>query len=157
MSAPEQQRRARRIAMTPEEVDAFLRVQRTCRVGVVAAGNVPHVSALWFCWDGESMWLHSLTKSRRWAALQRNPAVSVVVDAGHDYFELHGVELIGEVEVVGEIPRIGEENPELDVPERIFSAKYHDGTGFTYDGRHAWMRLRPRKMVSWDFRKLATL
>lgn len=143
--------------MSAEEVDAFLRAQRTCRVGVVANGGVPHVSPLWFCWDGEALWLHSLTRSRRWAALQANPAVSVVVDSGHDYFELHGVELLGEVEVVGEVPRVGDENPELVEPERIFSTKYLDGMGIVYDGRHAWLRLRPRKLVSWDFRKLASL
>ena len=26
-----------------------------------------------------------------------------------------------------------------------------------HDGRHAWLRITPLKMVSWDFRKLATL
>ena len=143
--------------MTAEEVDAFLGAARTCRVGVVAAGGVPHVSPLWFCWDGDALWLHSLTRSRRWAALRANPAVSVVVDAGHDYAELHGVELLGEVDVVGEVPRVGEEHPELVEPERIFATKYLGGGAFVYDGRHAWLRLRPRKLVSWDFRKLARL
>ena len=143
--------------MTTEEVDRFLRAERTCRVGVVAADGAPHVSPLWFCWDGGALWLHSLTRGRRWASLQTNPAVSVVVDAGHDYVELHGVELLGDVEVVGEIPRTGEANAELAEPERIFAMKYLGGGAFVYDGRHAWLRLRPRKLVSWDFRKLASL
>jgi len=26
-----------------------------------------------------------------------------------------------------------------------------------HDGRHAWLRITPAKIVSWDFRKLATL
>jgi hypothetical protein len=26
-----------------------------------------------------------------------------------------------------------------------------------HDGRHAWLRITPGKIVSWDFRKLATL
>ena len=26
-----------------------------------------------------------------------------------------------------------------------------------HDGRHAWLRITPLKIVSWDFRKLATL
>jgi hypothetical protein len=26
-----------------------------------------------------------------------------------------------------------------------------------YDGRHAWLRITPAKIVSWDFRKLAAL
>jgi hypothetical protein len=31
------------------------------------------------------------------------------------------------------------------------------GPEMTHDGRHAWLRVTPLKMVSWDFRKLATL
>jgi hypothetical protein len=26
-----------------------------------------------------------------------------------------------------------------------------------YDGKHAWLRVRPAKIASWDFRKLAEL
>jgi PPOX class probable F420-dependent enzyme len=154
VSEVQQQRRGRRIAMTTEEVDAFLREQRTCRVGTVGPGGRPHVSPLWFGWDGDALWLYSVTRSRRWADLQRNPAVSVVVDAGDGFFELCGVELIGDVEFVGESPRVGEENRELVEPEAMFATKYFEGGGFVYDGRHAWVRLRPAKVVSWDFRKI---
>ena len=61
------QRRGRRIMMTPAELDSFLAEQRTCRVATVSADGRPHVSALWFVWDGSSLWLYSLTRSRRWA------------------------------------------------------------------------------------------
>jgi hypothetical protein len=27
----------------------------------------------------------------------------------------------------------------------------------THDARHAWLRITPRKLVTWDFRKLANL
>ena len=37
------------------------------------------------------------------------------------------------------------------------AAKYFGGGEMTHDGRHAWLRITPLKMVSWDFRKLATL
>ena len=48
------QRRGRRIAMTPEECNAFLSTERTCRVGTVGANGLPHVSPLWFVWDGRT-------------------------------------------------------------------------------------------------------
>ena len=84
----------------------------------------------------------------------RDPRVSVVVDTGDGYFELRGVELIGEVEQVGEQPRVGDPNPELEEPERMFGERYSGGAWLGYDQRHAWLRLRPTKIVSWDFRKL---
>jgi len=150
---PQQQRRGRRIAMTPEELDTFLGEERVCRVATVKADGMPHVAPLWFVWDGASLWLNSVVKSQRWTDLARNPRVAIVVDAGNGYGELRGAELIGEVEPVGEVPRTGESVPELGAPEQLFARKYSGSDTFAYDGNHAWLRLTPRKVVSWDFRK----
>jgi hypothetical protein len=40
-------------------------------------------------------------------------------------------------------------------PELLFARKYTGSETFVPDGRHAWVRLTPDKLVSWDFRKLA--
>ncbi|MFD7501042.1 pyridoxamine 5'-phosphate oxidase family protein [Streptomyces sp. NPDC059850] len=148
------QRRGRRIMMTAAELDAFLTEQRTCRVATVSADGRPHISALWFGWDGTALWLYSLTRSRRWAELRSDPRLSVIVDDGHDYGELRGVELSGEAVFVGEAPRSGAPCPELDAPERMFAAKYFGLDAMPHDGRHAWLRLTPDTVSSWDFRKL---
>jgi Pyridoxamine 5'-phosphate oxidase len=140
--------------MSDEERDAHLATLRVCRVGTVGAQGAPHVSALWYCWDGSALWLYSIMRSQRWANLARDPRVSAVVDTGVDYFELRGVEFIGEVEFVGEQPRVGEPNAELEVPERLFAERYWGGSWLGYDARHAWLCLRPQKQVTWDFRKL---
>lgn len=148
-----EQRRARAIAMTTDERDAFLAGERTCRVATVGTHG-PHVTPLWFVWHGGSLWLTSLSRSQRWADLAADPRVAVVIDAGEEYGELRGVELRGRVEVVGEVPRTGEPVPELDGPEQAFAQRYTGGT-VHHDGRHAWLRLTPEKITSWDFRKLA--
>ena len=77
-----------------------------CRLGSVDGDGAPHVSPLWFVWDGSALWLHSIVKSQRWVNLMRDPRVSVAVDAGVGYGELRGVELLGRVEVVGDVPRV---------------------------------------------------
>ncbi|MGN9821846.1 pyridoxamine 5'-phosphate oxidase family protein [Streptomyces sp. SD11] len=151
------QRRGRRIMMTPEELDEFLTTQRTCRVATVSADGAPHVSTLWFVWDGKSLWLYSITRSKRWADLRRDPRVAVVVDTGEEYDQLRGVEVSGSVEFVGEVPRTGEPCPELDAVERMFARKNFGLDEMPHDGRHAWMRLTPEATASWDFRKLAAL
>ncbi|MEU6811380.1 pyridoxamine 5'-phosphate oxidase family protein [Streptomyces sp. NPDC046831] len=148
------QRRGRKIMMTPGELDEFLTAQRTCRVATVSPDGAPHVSALWFAWDGVSLWLYSVVRSRRWAELRRDPRVAIVVDTGEEYDQLRGVELSGRAEFVGEVPRTGELRAELDVPETLFARKYFDLEEMPHDGRHAWVRLTPEKTVSWDFRKL---
>ncbi|QNP73949.1 pyridoxamine 5'-phosphate oxidase family protein [Streptomyces roseirectus] len=148
------QRRGRRIMMTPGELDEFLDTQRTCRVATVSADGTPHVSALWFLWDGTSLWLYSVVRSKRWTDLRRDPRVAVVVDTGEEYDQLRGVELSGTVDFVGEIPRTGELRAELDAVETRFARKNFHMDSMPHDGRHAWIRLTPQKVVSWDFRKL---
>jgi hypothetical protein len=154
MSEIAPQRRARRIALSDAERDEFLAAARTCRLASVGPSG-PHVSPLWFVWLDGAMWMQSLTRSQRWADLTRDPRVAVVVDDGEEYTELRGVELRGEVATVGEIPRTGAEDiPELTTVETAFAAKYLGGNQFGYDGKHAWLRLSPSKIVSWDFRKI---
>jgi len=138
--------------MTDEEVSTFLAEQRTCRVATIAATG-PHVTPLWFAWHAGFLWLTSITRSQRWTDLQRDPRIAVVVDAGEAYGELRGVELQGRVEVVGEVPRTGAPHPELEAVEQAFADRYTSGV-VDRDGRHAWLRLSPEKIVSWDFRKL---
>jgi PPOX class probable F420-dependent enzyme len=151
-----QQRRGRVIAMNAEERTLFLGEQRTCRFATTGPDG-PHVAPVWFVWDGQAMWVYSLIRSQRWANVSRDPRVAVVVDDGHHYHELHGVEIEGQATVVGPVPRTGDaDSPELAEPERLMAAKYF-GPEMTHDGRHAWLRITPLKMVSWDFRKLATL
>ncbi len=149
----EAQRRGAKLAMSASERDAFLASERTCRVASIGGDGSPHVTPLWFVWDGAALWLTSIVRSQRWADLQRDNRVSVIVDAGDGFGELRGVELRGAVEVVGEVPRTGEPVPELEGPERLFADKYAGGR-VHHDGRHAWLRVQPAKIVSWDFRKM---
>ena len=150
-----EQRRGRRIAMTPAEVDAFLAAERTCRVASVGADGRPHVVPLWFVWDGAALWLYSITRSRRWADVTRDPRVAVVVDTGEQYEQLRGVELAGTATPVGPVPRTADAgHPDTAGPERLFARKYAGTDTFTPDGRHGWLRVTPDKVVSWDFRKI---
>jgi len=152
--APRPQKRGRKIAMSGAELDRFLTAERTCRVASVGADG-PHATPLWFVWHDGAVWLYSLTRSQRWADLHNDPRIAVVVDAGHDYLELHGVEITGRVEVVGELPRAGEPNDVLAPVERLFASKYFGLDELYYDGRHGWLRVAVDKIASWDFRKLA--
>jgi hypothetical protein len=138
--------------MSPSERDAYLSASTVCRVATASVDGRPHVSPLWYVWDGEHVWLYSVVRSQRWVDLSRNPRCAVVVDDGDTYDTLRGVELSGSVEVVGEVPRTGAPHPELAAVEDRFWRKHGSGT-FRYDGRHAWLKLRPDHEVSWDFRK----
>jgi hypothetical protein len=142
--------------MTDAERDAFLDAERVCRVATTGPHG-PHATPLWFVRHDSCLWLYSIVRSQRWADLLEDPRIGLVVDAGVEYAELRGVEITGRVEVVGEVPRTGEPNDTLAPVETKMAAKYGGGTTFDLDGRHAWLRVVPDKIVSWDFRKLAAL
>lgn len=148
------QRRGKRVAMTSEEIEEFLSGEHTCRVGTVGERG-PHVTPLWYLYHDGAVWLYSITGSQRWKDLEADPRIAVLVDAGTEYLQLRGVEITGTVERVGEIPRVGEPDERLAEPERLFARKYMGGEEMVYDERHAWLRVQPEKITSWDFRKLA--
>lgn len=148
------QRRGKRIAMTSEEIDRFLAEERTCRVATVRGGHFPHVTPLWFVWDSSSIWLNSLVASQRWTDLRADSRIGVLIDGGSAYDELRGIEFGGHADVVGEVPRSGDEVEELVVPERLWAEKYRAGRPMVHDGKHGWIRVRPARVVSWDFRKM---
>lgn len=158
-SAARRQRRGQAIAFSDAERDAYLAAERVCRVATVGTGGRPHVAPLWFVWHPEpaGLWLYSIVRSRRWADLRRAPWASAVVDSGVSYQELRGVELCGPVSVVGEVPRAGKPSSELAAVEAAYAAKYLAAGPMSHDGRHAWLRLVPETVVSWDFTKLVTL
>jgi Pyridoxamine 5'-phosphate oxidase len=157
MTAPRQQRRGRKIAMTTEERDAFLAEERTCRVATIGPDG-PHATPLWFGWDGSALWLYSIVKSQRWTDLVGDPRIGVVVDAGVEYLDLRGVEITGTAEIIGDVPRTGGPDDALIAIETVFARKYMGGQDeMVHDGRHGWLRVTPTKIASWDFRKLADL
>ncbi|WP_242525605.1 pyridoxamine 5'-phosphate oxidase family protein [Phycicoccus sp. DTK01] len=149
-------RRASRLTMDGAELDHFLAQARTCRVAT-AGPEGPHVSPLWFLWLQGELWLNSVVATRRAQHLAADPRVAVVVDDGETYDRLRGVELRGRAQWVGEVPRRGAPDERLEAVEQGFHAKYRDpALPIPHDGRHAWLRLRPLHISSWDFRKIST-
>lgn len=132
------------LRMTPDELEAFLRTERTARVATVSPDGEPHVVPLWFVWHDGALYFNSLKRSRRTQDLERGSRVAVCVDAGHEYGELCGAVLYGRIEPAGDVPDI----------RRRFGEKYWDGIEIPEVKSHAWLVLRPDKVVSWDFKKI---
>lgn len=130
--------------MTPEELEDFLRVERTVRIGTVSADGEPHVAPLWFVWDDGAMYFNSLKRSRRAHDVQRGSRVAACVDAGEEYGQLRGAVLYGRLEEAGDVPDI----------RKKFGEKYWNGIDIPVAKSHEWLVLRPDRIVSWDFAKI---
>ena len=149
-----QQRRGKAIAMTDDERDAFLASERTCRVATVGRDGAPHVTPLWFVWDGTLV----ADVDRAEPAVRRCPARPKDQRGRRCRHGLHGASRRRDSRRRPRRrggPRAGDPEPELDTPERLYADKYAGGH-VLHDGRHAWLRIDPEKVTSWDFRKINT-
>lgn len=132
------------LRMTPQELDEFLREERTVRVATVSPDGEPHVAPMWFVWHDGAMYVTSLKRSRRQRDVERGSRVAACVDAGEEYGELRGVVLYGEF-------------ADVDPPQEVrkaFGEKYWGGVEVPDRRSHAWLALRPDRVASWDFSKI---
>ncbi|HVL32043.1 MAG TPA: pyridoxamine 5'-phosphate oxidase family protein [Actinomycetota bacterium] len=135
------------LRLSPEELDELLTANRTLRIGTVSPDGWPHVVPLWFVWHDGAIWVNNLRRSKRSRDLAAGSPVSLCVDDGEEYLELRGAVLYGRFEEATD-------DPSLDAVRAAFGAKYWTGATVPDLSSHVWLRMRPEKTVSWDFRKI---
>jgi PPOX class probable F420-dependent enzyme len=146
--------RRKQIEMSEEEVRTFLAEQKVAQVATLGPRGWPHVVALWYVPDGTELVGWTYAKSQKAKNLERDPRATVEVDDGVEYQELRGVMLECDVELerdtervaaVGEalVDRYGGGSPEM---KEFFRGQAPKRVG---------LRFLPRRVVSWDHRKLA--
>jgi nitroimidazol reductase NimA-like FMN-containing flavoprotein (pyridoxamine 5'-phosphate oxidase superfamily) len=136
------------VSMTAEEVDAYLREQRTVRLATSDPAGAPHVVPLWYVWREGAMYLNSTLGNVTVDNVLASGRATGVVDDGTAYDELRGVTVSGTVE------RLGDVAPEA--VERDWSEKYMGGGELPYRRwkNRSWFLLRPERIASWDFAKI---
>ena len=68
------------VAMTKEEIDDFLSGRWIARLATISQDGYPHVTPLWYYWDGQCVYF-ALTRNRRpFKHLNRDPRCSVAID-----------------------------------------------------------------------------
>ena len=139
------------LSLSPSDLDAFLREQRTARVATVDGRGEPQVVPLWFVWFDGELFLNStrgnLTVRN---ALASGARVAAVIDDGAAYEELRGALLRGAVREAGDDPRLADVDAE-------WSRKYLGGNPTPYRRwrDRVWLRLTPDDVSSWDFRRIS--
>jgi nitroimidazol reductase NimA-like FMN-containing flavoprotein (pyridoxamine 5'-phosphate oxidase superfamily) len=136
------------LSLTPVELEAYLRTQRTIRLATCGP-DAPQVVPLWFVWLAGTAFMNSTLGNVTIRNLQRDPRATGTIDDGEFYDELRGVLVQGRVEWADGDPR-------LDEAKDAWSQKYMGGNPVPYDRwkDRVWFRLMPDRITSWDFRKI---
>lgn len=143
------------IRMSAAEVAAFLDATQTISVATLGRDGSPHLTALWFARDGDTLLFETYGRSQKVVNLRRDPRVAVLAEAGTSYPELHGVSINGRAEIVENEPRLSA------LMRKIVARTGGASDDATLDQHVAAMVrkrvvvvVRPERTVSWDHRKL---
>jgi PPOX class probable F420-dependent enzyme len=142
------------IVMGDDEVADFLSRSRTATLATRSASGSIHLVAMWYALlDGE-IWFETKAKSQKAVNIRRDPAVSVMVEAGDTYDTLRGVAIEGHAEIVDDpdtLLRVG-----ISVWER-YTGEYTDEMRPFVDqmmNKRVAVRVVGIRTRSWDHRKL---
>jgi PPOX class probable F420-dependent enzyme len=144
-----------RVKMTESEVAALLAGSRKLQLATINRDGTPHLVTMFYVMlDGQiAFWTYrSAQKARN---LARDPRVTCLVEAGEDYFELRGVQ------VVGLARRVEDPAEVLDIGRRLAAVTTGMPAGALeeYTAKTARKRVgfvvEPQRIITWDHRKLA--
>jgi nitroimidazol reductase NimA-like FMN-containing flavoprotein (pyridoxamine 5'-phosphate oxidase superfamily) len=83
--------RRSRIAMSDEEVLAFLDEERTLTCATVGTDGWPHLMPLWYVVRDGECWAWTYAKSQKIRNLERESRCTLQIEAGTEYSQLRGV------------------------------------------------------------------
>jgi hypothetical protein len=143
------------IAMTSDEVGAFLAEQKTVTCATLGRDGWPHLMPLWFVVRDRELWSWTYAKSQKVRNLERDPRCTLQVEAGLAYNELRGVMFKAECVIHREFDVVAALGEEIAVR---YGGVALDGGAREYVHRQAAKRVglqfRPRETATWDHGKL---
>jgi len=145
-----------KIAMTDDEVQAYLESERVLNIATIGPTGHPHLVAMWFAMVGGNAVFWTFGKSQKVVNLRRDPKMSGLVESGDSYDQLRGVELRGRGVIVDEYDDV------LEIGKAV-GVKYN-GPSALGDAALPFLEAQATKrvgvvfeidhIVSWDHTKL---
>jgi PPOX class probable F420-dependent enzyme len=144
------------IRLSPEEQRALIESERIVIVSTLGSNGWPHSMPLWYVPRDGEIWIYTYAKSQKVRNLERDLRATLLIETGHEYGELRGIE----IEAVAEIVRDPEAVYDL---ARELTARYSGNASVDETAIEALraqarkrvaIRFVPRRVATWDHRKL---
>lgn len=144
-----------RIRMSDAEMAEFLAAPHKMQLATINPDGAPHLVTMYYAmFDGLlGFWTYRTSQKAR--NLERDARATCLVEAGEGYDQLHGVQIQGTVERIEDSGRI------RDIGSAVYGRYIADFTQEMTEylepqARKRWAYLlHPRKVATWDHRKLA--
>ncbi len=148
------------IAMSEDEIWAFIETQKSIQVCTLGKDGAPHLTVMWFAIAederGEkAIVLETFTKSQKIVNLKRNPTMAVLLEDGTEYNELRGVSINCEAELIEDFDTVHSLHVEVIVRNQSGLTR-EQAAEYTREmcKKKTVIRVRPQKVMSWDHSKL---
>jgi PPOX class probable F420-dependent enzyme len=137
--------------LSPDQINNLLSRPLIARLATINKTR-PHVAAVWFVWDGVSLYMETSAGFQKAKNLLRNPQCSVIIDDTLGGLRFWGIVLEGKAELISE-----PEAEVLEIVQRIYR-KYlgEEGMlaptpqGMIHSGQHVIIKLTPSHIITWD-------
>jgi len=142
------------VAMSDEEVAAFIERSRTATMATIGPTGTPHVVAMWYAVVDGQLWFETKSRAQKAQNLRRDPRMTVLIEDGLTYDVLRGVSLEGSGVIVDDPERLWEVG--VSVWER-YNGPYTDDVEPLVRlmlNKRVAIRLDVERVRSWDHRKL---
>ncbi|HET9075451.1 MAG TPA: PPOX class F420-dependent oxidoreductase [Acidimicrobiales bacterium] len=143
------------IKMSAEEVDRFLREERTTTMCSMHPDGSIHAVAMWYALLDGVITVETKARSQKVQNLRRDPRVTFLVEGGDTYDQLRGVEIVGRARMIEDPAAIWDFG--VAMWER-YVGPYDDSQKPLVEAmmrKRLLVTLDVDKVVSWDHRKLA--
>jgi PPOX class probable F420-dependent enzyme len=144
------------IQLSADEQRDLIDSERIVVVSTIGPRGWPHSMPLWYVPRDGEIWIYTYAKSQKTRNLERDPRATLLVETGHEYAELRGVEIETEAEIHHDPSDVFELAKEL-------TARYAGGAQVQESQAEALraqarkrvaIRFEPKRVASWDHRKL---
>lgn len=143
-----------KIAMSDEEIAAYIERSRTATMATIGPTGTPHLVAMWFAVIDGQIWFETKMKSQKAQNLRRDPRLTCMIEDGQTYDALRGVSIEGTGAIVDDPDALWAVG--VNVWER-YNGPYTDEVKPLVDfmlHKRVAVRLDAQRVRSWDHRKL---
>ena len=145
------------IVLTEAEQAELLGSERVVVVASLGRNGWPHVMPLWYVPRDGEVWIYTYAKSQKVRNLERNPRATLLIETGHEYAELRGIQIEAEAEVHRDHETVFALAKELTTryAPGLESLGEDAAAALEAEARtRVAVRFVPAKTASWDHRKL---
>jgi PPOX class probable F420-dependent enzyme len=145
------------IQLTEDQQRELLDSERVVTVASHGPRGWPHLMPLWYVVRDGEIWIWTYAKSQKVKNLERDSRATLLVETGHEYTELKGVQIEAEAEIIRDTEQVVAFAKELTVrySEGIESVEGDAAKALEAQApKRVAIRFAPKRVASWDHSKL---